>query len=100
MDGLTRSVKELALRHGAALVGVASVERFDPMPPLADGAPAGHHPRDFVPEARSVVSIAQPILNPVMDAPAVLATRQLEMIPEHARYPYMEVLYNHTGHVT
>jgi epoxyqueuosine reductase QueG len=70
-EQMTASVKELARQHGAALVGVAPVERFDPLPPFHDAPPKGSHPRDFVPEARSVISIAQPILNPVMDAPAV-----------------------------
>ncbi len=98
MDKLTESVKQLAKQQGAALVGVASVERFDPIPPLNDAAPKGHHPRDFLPEARSVISIAQPILNPVMDAPAVLADREMEMIPPHVKYPYLETLYDRVGH--
>ena len=59
---LTLSVKDVARQHGAALVGVAPVERFDPMPPIRDAAPAGQHPRDFLPDARSVVSFAMPIL--------------------------------------
>ncbi|MGD8239036.1 MAG: hypothetical protein PVH68_10820 [Armatimonadota bacterium] len=96
---LTESVKDIAKQHGAALVGVAPVERFDPMPPLHDAVPKGHHPRDFLPEARCVISIAQPILNPVMDAPAVLANREMEMIPPHVKYPYLETLYNRVGHV-
>ena len=40
-----------------------------------------------------------PILDPVMDAPAVLAERRMEMIPDHVRYPYFEQLYNRVGHV-
>jgi epoxyqueuosine reductase len=46
--------------HGAALVGVAPVERFE-------GAPRGHHPCDFVPDARSVVVIALPIVSGLMN---------------------------------
>lgn len=99
VDRLTESVKELARHQGAVLVGVASVDRFDPIPPLYDAPPSGHHPTDFLPEARSVVSIAQPILNPVMDAPAVLAEGEMEMIPSHVKYPYLETLYNRVGHV-
>lgn len=99
IDRLTQSAKEVARRHGAALVGVASVDRFDPMPPLHDAVPKGHHPRDFVPEAKSVISIAMPVLNPVMDAPAILAEGEMEMIPDHVRYPYFEQLYNRVGHV-
>ncbi len=98
-DKLTESVKEIAKRQGAMLVGIAPVERFDPIPPLYDAVPEGHHPRDFLPEARSVISVAMPILNPVMDAPAFLVDRELEMIPPIVKYPYMEVLYNRVGHV-
>lgn len=97
-DKLTAQIKQLARQQGAALVGVASIDRFDPLPPLYDAAPAGHHPRDFLPEARAVISIAQPILGPVMNAPAALADRELEMIPEHVKYPYMEMFYNRVGH--
>ncbi len=95
---LTAAVKELARQHGAALVGVAPVERFDPMPPLFDAASEGHHPRDFIPEARSVISIAQPILGPVLDAPARLAERDMPMIPDQVKRPYMETLYGRVGH--
>lgn len=96
---LTTEIKDLARRQGAALVGIASVDRFDPQAPQHDGAPRGHHPRNFLPGAQAVISIAQPILNPVLDAPAALAEQQLEMIPEHVKYPYLEILYNRVGHV-
>ena len=76
VEKLTESVKEVAKRQGAVLVGVAPVERFDPMPPLYDAVPGGHHPKNFVPEARSVISVAMPILNPVMEAPAFLVDKE------------------------
>jgi len=98
VDELTQSVRRLAKEQGAALVGVAPVRRFDPMPPLHDAAPKGSHPRDFLPEARSVISIAMPILNPVLDAPAVLADREMEMIPAHVKYEYLELFYDRVGH--
>ncbi len=98
IEKLTESVRQVARRHGAALVGVAPVERFDPMPPLCDAVPGGHHPRDFLPETRSVISIAMPILNAVLDAPAVLADREIEMIPPRAKYPYLEAFYDRVGH--
>lgn len=98
-DKLTAEVKEVARRQGAVLVGVASIDRFDPLPPLYDAAPRGHHPRDFLPEARSVISVAMPILNPVMDAPAALADQEMEMVPDHVKYPYLEMFYNRVGHV-
>ena len=98
MEALTQTVKDLAKRQGAALVGVAPVARFDPIPPVYDAAPRGHHPKDFLPEAKSVISIAQPILNPVMNTPAVLVDKEMEMIPDHVKYPYMEMFYNRVGH--
>ena len=97
-DALTHEVKELAKRHGAALVGIASVDRFDPMPPLNDEAPPGHHPRDFVPNARAVISIAQPVMTPVLEAPAVLAEQELPMVPPHVRRPYFDRIYGRVGH--
>lgn len=96
--GLTQAVKEVARHHGAMLVGVASVDRFDPMPPVFDAPPAGQHPRDFVPEARAVVSFAMPILGPVLDAPAALVDRETPMWPDHVKYEYLEVLYDRVGH--
>ncbi|MFO7916618.1 MAG: hypothetical protein R6V13_00870 [Anaerolineae bacterium] len=95
---LTEAVKELGRRHGAALVGVAPIERFDPRPPYHDEAPKGHDPRDFVPGARSVISFAMPIMNPVMDAPAVLMDQELELVPPDLKQPYLERLYSHMGH--
>ena len=96
---LTARVKDMARRWGAALVGVANVERFDPMPPYYDAVPKGHHPRDFMPGVRSVISVAMPILNGVMDGPAVAAEREMEMIPRHVQAAFMDVVYNRTGHV-
>lgn len=96
--GLTQAVKEVAKQYGAALVGVASIDRYDPMPPVFDAAPKGQHPRDFVPEARAVVSFAMPILSPVLNAPAALATQEMAMIPDHAKYEYLELCYDRVGH--
>ena len=97
---LTQAIKQVAKQAGAMLVGVAPIERFDPQPPYGDRPPKGHDPRQFVPEARSVITFAQPILNPVMDAPAALADVDMEMIPPDIKYPYLEILYNITGHRT
>ncbi|MFW6155511.1 MAG: hypothetical protein ACOC95_09865 [Planctomycetota bacterium] len=98
VEAFTQEVKDVATRAGAALVGVANVERFDPMPPLADAAPAGHDPRDFLPGARSVISIAMPILDGVLDAPARLQERPTEMIPEHVASAYADAVYSRVGH--
>ena len=45
----------LDISHDAALVGVASVDRFEQ-------APKGHRPDSFVPDAQSVVVVALPIV--------------------------------------
>lgn len=56
METLTKEVAELLKSAGASLVGVASADRFE-------GAPRGHHPRDFVPGAQSVISFGVPMLH-------------------------------------
>ena len=50
MDNLTSEVITLLKANGASVVGISNVERFD-------GAPKGHHPRDFLPQARSVITL-------------------------------------------
>lgn len=49
----SQGVKDFMLAQGAALCGVASVERFS-------GAPKGYHPLDVMPACRSVISFAMP----------------------------------------
>jgi ferredoxin len=39
------------------------------------------------------------VLNPALDTPAFLADREMEMIPDHAKYPYLEMFYNRVAHV-
>lgn len=95
---LAQSVKDVAMRFGAALVGIAGVERFDPMPPYFDAVPKGHHPRDFLPGARSVISVAQPILDGVLDGPARLNEQPMEMIPDHVKSAFMDSVYSRVGH--
>ncbi len=51
MDKLTKDVVNRLLDWGADLVGIAPVERFA-------NAPDGHKPTDFLPECKSVISIA------------------------------------------
>jgi len=95
---MTRAVKQWAMDAGAALVGVAPIERFDPMPPYYDRAPKGHDPRDFLPTARSVIVIAQPVLNAVMDAPAVLMDHEIDLVPPDIKQAYLDLLYHVAGH--
>jgi epoxyqueuosine reductase len=51
VDALTQRVVDKLLEWGADLVGIAPVERFE-------NAPQGHRPTDFMPECKSVISIA------------------------------------------
>lgn len=75
---LTDRIRQFALDNGAHLVGVAPVERFE-------GAPRGHHPRDFLPDCRSVISIASRILDRGLEHPRLLPEGS-EFIPdEHLR---------------
>ncbi len=50
MEDLTKSVKEVARKAGANLVGIAPVERFVK-------APEGHKPNDLLKTAKSVISM-------------------------------------------
>lgn len=96
MVKLTKDVKKVAKNYGAVLVGVAPIERYD----IFEKAPKGADPRDFVPEAKAVISIAMPVLNPVTDAPAFLIDKETEMIPDVVKFQYMEMFYNRMGHFT
>jgi epoxyqueuosine reductase len=49
---MEQTIKKLAYDLGAALCGIAPVERFDK-------APAGFRPRDIFPQAKSVVAVAK-----------------------------------------
>ncbi|RJP66264.1 MAG: epoxyqueuosine reductase [Candidatus Abyssobacteria bacterium SURF_17] len=60
MDTLTQSVVNKLLDWGADLVGIAPVERFA-------NAPEGHKPTDFLPECKSVISIALHIFQGMAD---------------------------------
>jgi epoxyqueuosine reductase len=59
MDDLTREIKELALRAGADLVGIAPAEGWD--------APKGHNPTDLMPNAKSVVVLGIRLLDWILD---------------------------------
>lgn len=60
MDKLTQDVVNKLLDWGADLVGIAPVERFA-------NAPEGHKPTDFLPECKSVISIALHIFQGMAD---------------------------------
>lgn len=63
---LKAALKEIALREGASLLGIASIDRFE-------GAPAGHGPRDFIPRAEAVISLGIKLPDAVVDRERYLA---------------------------
>ena len=95
---LTKRVKEIARASGAALVGIAPIERFDPMPPFNDRPPEYEHPKFFLPDAKSVISFAMPILNPVVDAPARMADIDTEFVAPDTKWQWLDLVYNQVGH--
>ena len=95
---LTKYVKDTARLHGAVLVGIAPIERFDPMPPFYDKPPEYGHPKFYVPDAKSVISFAMPILNPVVDGPANAADLDMEFIPPDIKHQWLDVFYDRVGH--
>jgi hypothetical protein len=78
MDDLTQKVMDTLLEWGADLVGIAPVERFD-------GAPEGHRPTDFLPECKSVISIALHLFQGMADVwgewPSCWSTRGIRPWP-------------------
>lgn len=75
---------------GANLIGIAPAERFD-------GAPAGHHPKDFIKGANSVICIAIKILKPLLEWEKLL--HNSELIPESIRKDLLQnYLYGYTGY--
>lgn len=73
----TSTIKEHILSQGADLVGIAPVDRFD-------GAPRGHHPRDLLPTARSVISFGIRLVDSVVDYPDYLVDAE-SRIPQETR---------------
>ena len=67
---LTIKVKDELYRRGAKLIGVASVDRFS-------NSPAGHHPCDFIKEAKSVIVVGLPIVLGLMNWNSFLENSEL-----------------------
>lgn len=63
-------IKNKIKEWGATITGVAPVERFE-------GAPAGHHPNDFIVNARSVISIGLRLLPSIVDWPSLLVNSEI-----------------------
>jgi len=92
MDKLLASLKEICVNNSIPLVGVAPVERFE-------NAPRGHHPRDFLSTARSVVVIGMPIMKGICDYFDMLKGSQF--IPENIRKEYLQgYFYQRSGYET
>jgi epoxyqueuosine reductase len=88
---LTEEVRALAVREGAALVGFASVDRFD-------GAPRGHHPAEIVSGAHTVITFGVPLVEQVADWEELFLDSEL-LGPDIRKtilqeYLYSEVNYN------
>lgn len=82
-----------ALALGADLVGIASVDRFA-------GAPAGHHPSDWLRGCRSVIVLALRQLEAAHDWPRMVPGPSL-VRPEHRRdvlQEYWFTIVNHDVH--
>ncbi len=84
-------VKEFCLGNGAHLVGFAPVSRFD-------GAPRGHHPKDFMPDCKTVISIASRILDRGLDHASMMPEAS-EFIPqEHLRSVMQDYIWEIESH--
>ena len=81
---LAETIKQLAVAQGANLVGVAGVDRFA-------GAPSGHHPAEFLPGARSVVTFGIRLLRRVSEWPDLL--RGSPLVPEEVRVEALRNLF-------
>ena len=80
---LTRDVRCLATNQGASLIGIATPERFD-------GAPKGHHPRDIVKEARSVVAFGIRIPWLAVNWPALGMATESEILPPEVGSDFLQ----------
>lgn len=78
-------IERIALMEGASKVGIASVESFA-------GAPNGHAPADFIPDAKSVISFGIGLLDAAVERDRLFLNSQ--MIPEELRIPVQEYTYN------
>ena len=78
-------IERIALMEGASKVGIASVESFA-------GAPNGHAPADFIPDAKSVISFGIGLLDAAVERDRLFLNSQ--MIPEEFRTTVQEYIYN------
>lgn len=90
MDKLKTEIISLLVTSGANLVGIADIERFSE-------APQGHHPCDFVPKARSVITFGVALLHTSLYWERLLRESKL-VPPEHRKDVLQNYLYKETGY--
>jgi len=90
MEVLTNEVVTWLKTNGASVVGISNVERFD-------GAPRGHHPRDFLHQASSVVTFGVPLLHQVLHWEGHLVNSEL-VPPEHRKDVLQNYFYRQIGY--
>jgi epoxyqueuosine reductase len=88
---LTEEVRSFSVREGAALIGFASMDRFD-------GSPRGHHPAEIVSGAHAVITFGVPLVEQVVDWEELFLDSEV-LGPDIRRpilqeYLYSEVNYN------
>jgi epoxyqueuosine reductase QueG len=74
---LTKEIRDEIFRRGAKLSGIAPIDRFE-------GSPAGHHPRDYVAKAQSVIVVVIPIASGLMNWNSFMENS--DMVPEKEIY--------------
>lgn len=91
METLTSKVTSWLTDNGASLVGISNVERFN-------GAPKGHHPRDFLPKAQTVVTFGVALLRQALYWEGHMIDS--ELVPfEHRQDVLQNYFYRQTGYV-
>lgn len=78
---LTKELKEELTRHGAKMVGIAPVDRFE-------GSPRGHHPCDYLPGAKSVIVCVLPIISGLMNWNSFMEGS--EMVPQEEVFTHKD----------
>lgn len=90
MKTLTNDVINRLRTNGASIIGISNVERFD-------GAPRGHHPRDFVDKASSVVTFGVALLHNALHWEEHLDNSEL-VRTEHRKELLQNYFYMTTGY--
>ena len=81
-------LQDLAKAAGASVVGIASVDRFE-------GAPRGHHPKELLPGAQSVISFGIALLSRTLEFRELL--KGSPFFPEEIRLDALQRLFYGTS---